>query len=321
VNRLVLSTFAVSLLLATSSTAGAQTARARIADTPIRAEANLTSAIIATLTEDGPVDVVDRQGEWYRVLVPNEQGKPRAGYVLANLIEIVNGDGSPSLIGAPPRSRATLPTVQGPPIPPTLRPLVPRRDKATERIQAARAEADVLQAQLKGLQDQQPIGDGRVDYVAPPIGRRPQTREGFWFNGGLGYGSATCSTCAFSWSGLGLGVSLGGTVNDRLLVGIGEAGYVRVVDGSALSVGTTDLRLRFYPVRTSGFFLTGGIGLGTIRLDDAAVHGAGVVLGVGWDIRVGANVSLTPFWNGVGVATSSNTNASVGQLGLGITVH
>ena len=26
--------------------------------------------------------------------------------------------------------------------------------------------------------------------------------------------------------------------------------------------------------------------------------GVGLMLGLGWDIRVGRNVSLTPFWNG-----------------------
>ena len=48
--------------------------------------------------------------------------------------------------------------------------------------------------------------------------------------------------------------------------------------------------------------------------------GVGLVLGLGFDIRVGTNVSLTPFWNGYAVR-SSDTNANVGQLGLGITVH
>jgi hypothetical protein len=48
--------------------------------------------------------------------------------------------------------------------------------------------------------------------------------------------------------------------------------------------------------------------------------GVGVLLGLGYDIRVGNNVSLTPFWNGFAVHTS-NTDTNVGQLGLGVTVH
>jgi len=87
---LFLTTLASSLLLFTGSIVGAQTARVRIADTPIRVEANLSSPIIATLKEGELVDVVDLQADWYRVLVPNERTKPRVGYVLAHLIEIVN---------------------------------------------------------------------------------------------------------------------------------------------------------------------------------------------------------------------------------------
>jgi hypothetical protein len=44
------------------------------------------------------------------------------------------------------------------------------------------------------------------------------------------------------------------------------------------------------------------------------------LVGLGYDIRVGQNVSLTPYWNGFAMS-SSNTDANVGQLGLGVTVH
>ena len=101
-NKLAIVTLASSLLLFTGGIAGAQTARARIADTPIRAEANLASPIIATLKEGGPVDVVNVEGEWCRVLVPNEQSKPQVGYVLANLIEILDANGSPQSISTRP---------------------------------------------------------------------------------------------------------------------------------------------------------------------------------------------------------------------------
>ncbi|MEQ1909374.1 MAG: hypothetical protein ABMA15_11155 [Vicinamibacterales bacterium] len=63
-----------------------------------------------------------------------------------------------------------------------------------------------------------------------------------------------------------------------------------------------------------------GLGLGSISVDGESEVGVGSVLGLGWDIRVGRKVSLTPFWNGFAVATSSD-DANVGQLGLGITVH
>ena len=78
--------------------------------------------------------------------------------------------------------------------------------------------------------------------------------------------------------------------------------------------GTT---LRILP----GFFLTGGIGIGTASygVEDAEI-GAGVFLGLGWDIRVGRNVSLTPFWSGFAMA-NDNMDANVGQIGIGVTIH
>ena len=91
-NNTFVTLLASSCLVLTGGTAFAQTARARIANTPIRAEANPTSAIIATLHEGDSVEVVDTQGSWYRVLVPGNQSQPQVGYVLARLIEVVGAD-------------------------------------------------------------------------------------------------------------------------------------------------------------------------------------------------------------------------------------
>ena len=97
---------------------------------------------------------------------------------------------------------------------------------------------------------------------AAAIGR-PQTREGLWFNVGLGYGTQGCLDCVLRDSGLSGGLSLGGRISDRVLLGVGTAGWAKEIDGETASVGTLDARVRFYPARTSGFFLTGGLGIGT----------------------------------------------------------
>ena len=52
----------------------------------------------------------------------------------------------------------------------------------------------------------------------------------------------------------------------------------------------------------------------------ASETGPGLMLGLGYDIRVGSSLSLTPFWNGFAVRTS-NSDANVGRLGLSLTVH
>jgi hypothetical protein len=103
-------------------------------------------------------------------------------------------------------------------------------------------------------------------------------------------------------------------------MGVGTSGYARTIAGEVVSVGTLDARVRFYPSRTSGFFMNAGLGLGTLSVDDDTEYGVGAMLGLGWDIRVGRNVSLTPFWNGFAMS-NANGDANVGQLGLGFTIH
>lgn len=324
-------TAALALLLLNGRTAGAQTqtGRAMSAETPIRREATLTSAIITTLKEGDHVDVVEMHGDWYRVLVHIAQDKFRAGYVMANQVEIVSTDGS-----AP----ATPAIAQGPPIPPTLAQL--QRAKAREEALKAEAEAqrqrdaareeslkaavDAAEARLKALQGGAPQTQVHTAPV-PPAARPSQTREGFWLNGGFGFGSLGCVSCDGHVSGASSGLSLGGTLNDRLLLGFGTTGWYRSKDGVALNAGTLDARLRFYPSTASGFFLTGGVGLGTIRVaangsGSERETGVGFVLGLGWDVRIRQNMSLTPFWNGSAVRTS-NADANFGQFGLGITIH
>ena len=44
------------------------------------------------------------------------------------------------------------------------------------------------------------------------------------------------------------------------------------------------------------------------------------LVGLGYDIRVGDNVSLAPAWLGF-AARMSNSDANVGQLSLGVTLH
>jgi hypothetical protein len=151
-----------------------------------------------------------------------------------------------------------------------------------------------------------------------------QNRHGFWFSGGVGYGSLGCENCVGrtgSWSG---GLSLGATVTPKLLLGVGTAGWTKSQLGGSLTVATIDARARFYPTN-SGFFITSGAGFGTISaglagFGSSSESGVSFLIGAGVDIRVAPNVSLTPFWNGFLVRTS-NANTNVGQLGLAITVH
>ena len=152
-----------------------------------------------------------------------------------------------------------------------------------------------------------------------------QIRDGFWFSGGLGYGSLGCDNCSGSRTGgLSGGLSLGGTISPRFLVGVGSDAWAKSEQGATLTVGTLDARVRFYPSATGGFFLTGGLGVGTISGSasgyTATETGLGMLFGLGYDVRVARNASLTPYWSGFAMK-SSNADANVGQVGLAITLH
>lgn len=153
----------------------------------------------------------------------------------------------------------------------------------------------------------------------------PHVRDGLWFNAGLGIGSLGCEDCGDRETSLGLDLAVGGTVTPRLLVGGGISGWSKEENGFTLTVATLEARLRFYPNVESGLFLIGGLGLGSIRAEfngvgDETESGAGLTIGAGWDIRVGRNVSITPYWTGTAV-TAGDSDANFGQLGVAVTIH
>lgn len=152
-----------------------------------------------------------------------------------------------------------------------------------------------------------------------------QKRDGFWFSGGLGWGSLGCADCSERTGGLSGGLSLGGTLGRHVLFGVGTTGWTRSESGSSMTVGTLDARVRVYPSARGGFYLTGGAGVGSVSVGvsgfgSGSETGFGLLLGLGYDIRVAPMLSITPFWHGYAVQ-ASDVDANVGQIGLSITVH
>jgi hypothetical protein len=159
----------------------------------------------------------------------------------------------------------------------------------------------------------------------PASAQHPHVREGFWINLGLGYGSLGCDNCDTREGAMSGQFGIGGTLSQKVIIGLMTNGWTKSEGGVTLTVGTAVAGIRFYPSATGGFFLTGGIGLGSISADFAGFGsesetGTGVLIGLGWDFRVGRNVSLTPFWNGYAVS-NDQADANVGQIGLSVTVH
>ena len=165
---------------------------------------------------------------------------------------------------------------------------------------------------------------GSLAIAATAHAQNAQTRDGFWISGGLGYGSLGCDNCGSREGGLTGDLSLGGTISPRFLLGVGTTGWTKTQQGATLTVATFDARVRFYPSAAGGFFLTGGLGVGSASLGVSGYSqtqtGLGAILGLGYDVRFAKNASLTPYWNGFAMR-NSNIDANVGQVGLAVTLH
>jgi hypothetical protein len=171
-----------------------------------------------------------------------------------------------------------------------------------------------------------------------------QERRGFWIGFGAGYGSAyatcddNCGGNEREGSGSGY-VKLGGTLNERVLLGAEMNLWTKEKEGVTLNLYNASATVTFYPKATSGFFLKGGAGLAlvdaevrdestTITLDLG--HGFGVLAGIGYDLRVARNISITPSVNfyagwpgdlkveGVGF---NNWRQNVVDFTIGVTFH
>jgi len=155
----------------------------------------------------------------------------------------------------------------------------------------------------------------------------PQTRQGFWIGFGLGYGklSFSCSGCSGSEGALSGYLKLGGTLSSKLLIGGETDGWTKTESGTRVTAANASAVLYFYPSPTGGFFLRGGLGWASLSASSGGTtgsqSGAGAVFGVGYDIRVGTNMSVVPVANFNWGNLGSGVKQNVFQIALGLTWH
>ena len=165
--------------------------------------------------------------------------------------------------------------------------------------------------------------------AAPPVAAQlAQTREGFWISGGPALGSLdlACDGCETDReTGLTVLLAMGGTVSPHLLVGGELEGWGKEIGGVDLTVGHLSGVVYWYPRPSAGLFVKGGAGVAVYSVDagplgDEEDTGLGLHAGLGYDVRVGRNLSITPavgvFW-----ADLDGGDANVLHLGLSVTGH
>jgi hypothetical protein len=155
-----------------------------------------------------------------------------------------------------------------------------------------------------------------------------QTRQGFWFGGGLGYGSlgTSCDGCADvdREGGLSGYAKLGGTLRQNILLGVELNGWTKDEGPATVTMGNLSGAAYWYPMPAQGLFLKAGAGYSNLRVDDGSVSasdgGFGLLGGLGYDIRAGRNLSITPVANWFR-GSFTNGSADVLQFGVGVTAH
>lgn len=127
------------------------------------------------------------------------------------------------------------------------------------------------------------------------------SRSGFWLNVGFGWGSADfdCEGCdADRESGVTGQIALGGTLSPQLLIGVESNGWYEDEDGIKSLLGTSFAAVAYYyPIVGRNLMLKGGVGLASYLFDNGSLEddqGIGVLGGVGYDVPIGTNVSITP---------------------------
>jgi opacity protein-like surface antigen len=123
-----------------------------------------------------------------------------------------------------------------------------------------------------------------------------------------------------------------------VLLGVEGNAWIKEEDGTTLTLGSFTGTVTFYPQASSGFFLKGGVGLSYVDTEiregslsvSVSKTGWGVLAGIGYDLRVGRNISITPSVNyyygqpgdlSIEGETLGGWKQNVIDVGIGIIFH
>src|SRR2546430_16786893 len=88
----------------------------------------------------------------------------------------------------------------------------------------------------------------------PQHPQQPQLRHGFWFSGGLGYGSLGCQNCSGRTGALSGNISLGGRLSPELLHGGSTNRRSKADSSGTLTDRPLTAAVRLVPLRSVRIF-------------------------------------------------------------------
>jgi hypothetical protein len=149
------------------------------------------------------------------------------------------------------------------------------------------------------------------------------TRNGFWFTGGLGYGSLNVSfqNVSESEGAVSTAIALGGTVSSKVQLGGLLQGWSKTTNGIDELAGGASCIVNFFPRSTSGFGLRAGVGYFVVTFDDdideLSIGNVASLIGVGYDIPVSGSIAITPYAN---ITYKPDSEVKLNGAGLGLDV-
>jgi hypothetical protein len=160
-------------------------------------------------------------------------------------------------------------------------------------------------------------------------------RRGFWFGLGVGAGGESNDFVAGApYSDLfyqpTVSLRAGGTVGPHLRLGGEILSWINEEADAVESLSSALFVAQFYPIKTAGFYLKGGVGIGrnAVDFDDGFNVGdtglAGLV-GAGYELRLARHIYLNPAVDFVGHTydgrAGGNYRERLVNFGLGVLVQ
>jgi hypothetical protein len=162
-------------------------------------------------------------------------------------------------------------------------------------------------------------------------------RSGFWFGLGLGAGGESNDVLTSSGAGYSdpfyqptISLRAGGTAGKHWRVGGEILSWINEEGDAVESLSSALFVAQFYPIKSAGFYLKGGAGIGRNAVDfdygfDVGDTGLAGLIGAGYEIRLGRHIYLNPALDLVGHSYDSRVGGNYRErlvnFGLGVLVQ